>query len=120
TEARALAGRDGVLGWLAGLAQARAGRRDVDAVPGAVLAAPEPPGRRRLALEAERDKGRLEGVILALDPEAAAVAPRAPRVAPQRVAHDANGRQPRFDHLHRIVTGCRAREDDHRRLAVEA
>ena len=43
----------------------------------------------------------------------------AARVAAQRIAHDANRRQPRLDDFHRVVPGRGAREDDHRRLAVE-
>src|SRR5207249_12157815 len=115
-----LARRDRSLGRLAHLSQGSVRRRDVDAVDGAILPAPEPPGRRRLALEAERDEGRLQEVILALDPEAAAVAPGAARVAAERIAHDANGRQARLDDFHRVVARGGAREDDHRRLAVEA
>ena len=43
----------------------------------------------------------------------------AARILAQRVAHDANRRQPRLHDLDRVVARGGAREDDHRRLAVE-
>src|SRR5262249_61584530 len=115
-----LAGRDRVLRRLAHLPERPVPGGDVDAVDCAVLAAPEPPRRRRLALEAERDEGRLQEVIVALDAEAPTMAPGAARVAAERVAHDANGRQPRFDDLDRVVARRGPGEDDHRGFAVEA
>src|SRR5204862_3820338 len=86
---------------------------------GAVLAAPEPPRRCGLALEAEGDEGRQQELVLALDTEAAAMTAGAARILAQRVAHDANRRQPRLHDLDRVVARGGACEDDHRRLAVE-
>src|SRR5262249_35825128 len=73
-DAHALTRGDRVLRGLADVAHAPVGRGDLDAVDGARLAPVEPPRRRGLALEAERDEGGRVELVLALDPEAAAVA----------------------------------------------
>src|SRR5439155_7630221 len=93
-----LPGRDGVLGGFAHVSHGAVGRGDLHAVDGTVLPAPEPPGRRRLALEAEGDEGRQQEVVVALDAEAPAVASGATRVLAQPVAGDANQRKRSEEH----------------------
>ena len=67
---------DRMLGGLADVAHRAVGRGDLDAVHGAGAAAAEPPRRRGLALEAERDERVGQEPVDALDAEAAAVACR--------------------------------------------
>ena len=110
---------DGVLRGFADVAHRAVGGRDLDAVDGAVRAAPEAPRRGRLALEAERDEGGREELVHALDAEAAAQAPGAARVLAKPVAQDAHGADARLHDLHRVIAGRRSPEDDHGRLAVE-
>src|SRR5207247_4573223 len=78
----ALTGRDRMLRRLAHVAHGAIRRRDLHPVVRAVLAAPQPPRRRRLALEAERDEGRRLELVHSLDAETSAVLPRAARVLP--------------------------------------
>ena len=107
-----------MLRGLAHVTSRTVGRRDLDAIHGAVKSPAEPPGRRRLPLQAERDEDWREEPVHALDAEPAAKLTGAARVRPQAVAHDTHRRHARFDDFDRIVARGRAREDDHRRLAV--
>src|SRR6185295_14454463 len=94
------------------------GRGDLDTVDRAVLPAPQAPGRRDLALEAEGDEGGREELVHPLDPEAAPVSAGTVRIWAEPVPEDPDGRQPRLHHLDRIVPRGRAREDDHAGLAI--
>src|SRR5882724_8353107 len=117
-DANGLAGGDRMLRRFAHVADRAVGRRDLDAVHGAVAASAETPRRRRFALEAEGDERRREELVHALDAEASPELAGAAGVRPQAVAQDAHRRHARFHDLHGIVARGGAPEDDHRRLAV--
>src|SRR5262245_14505546 len=111
-------GGDRMLRGLAHVTSRAVRGTDLHAIHGAIASPAESPGRRRLPLEAEGDEGRREELVHALDAEPAAKLPGAARVRPKAVAENTHRGHARFDDLDRIVARGRAREDDHRRLAV--
>src|SRR5215470_12051915 len=112
------AGRDRMLGRLAYVTSGSIGRCDLDAIHRAIESTAKTPRRRRFALEAEGDEARFEELIDALDAEAAAELAGATRIRPKTVFQNPHRWHARLDDLDRIVARGRAREDDHRRLAV--